>query len=41
MGAKLLLGQGTREERREAPASEKVQGKVRAMEVLTPPETDE
>ena len=40
MGPGLLSGQGTQEERREAPTSERARGKVRAVEVPPPPEMD-
>ena len=41
MGPILLLGQGIQEERREAPTSEKAQGKECTVEASPPPEMDE
>ena len=41
MGPIMLPGQGTQEERWEAPTSEKAQGKEHTLEASPPPETDE
>ena len=37
----MLLGKDAQEERQEAPASRRAQGKECAMQVMPPPETDE
>ena len=41
MGPMMLPGQSAQEERREAHASKKTQGKEHAVQVSPPPETDE